>query len=121
MIPAESAHDTIAALGEIGLLQFKDLNTDKSAFQRTYANQVCLCWARVTLAKMLQETVNNNPNNTSTCVTGQQVKRCDEMARKLRFFTEQVGLQKTQTITLFSATVCYDNSTVRIPIDLMFL
>jgi hypothetical protein len=42
MIPAESAHDTIAALGEVGLLQFKDLNADKSAFQRTYANQVRL-------------------------------------------------------------------------------
>jgi V-type H+-transporting ATPase subunit a len=39
MIPAESAHDTVAALGEVGLLQFKDLNTEKSAFQRTYANQ----------------------------------------------------------------------------------
>lgn len=58
MIPAESAHDTIAALGDVGLLQFKDLNSDKSAFQRTYANQV---------------------------------KRCDEMARKIRFFHEQVG------------------------------
>ena len=40
MIPAESAHDTIGALGDVGLLQFKDLNADKSAFQRTYANQV---------------------------------------------------------------------------------
>ena len=40
MMPAESAHDTIAALGEVGLLQFKDLNSDKSAFQRTFANQV---------------------------------------------------------------------------------
>ncbi|PNW78309.1 hypothetical protein CHLRE_09g402500v5 [Chlamydomonas reinhardtii] len=57
LIPSESAHDTVAALGEVGLLQFKDMNTEKSAFQRTYANQV---------------------------------KRCDEMARRLRFFTEQV-------------------------------
>ncbi|PNH05344.1 Vacuolar proton ATPase a3 [Tetrabaena socialis] len=57
LIPSESAHDTVAALGEVGLLQFKDLNSDKSAFQRTYANQV---------------------------------KRCDEMARRLRFFQEQV-------------------------------
>ena len=40
MMPAESAHDTVAALGEVGLLQFKDLNPDKSAFQRTFANQV---------------------------------------------------------------------------------
>ena len=41
MIPAETAHDTIYALGSVGLLQFKDLNADKSAFQRSYANQVC--------------------------------------------------------------------------------
>lgn len=41
MIPAEAAHDTIAALGEAGLLQFKDLNADKTAFQRAYAAQVC--------------------------------------------------------------------------------
>lgn len=57
IIPSESAHDTVAALGEVGLLQFKDLNASKSAFQRTYAHQV---------------------------------KRCDEMARRLRYFKEQV-------------------------------
>lgn len=57
MIPAEAAHGTISALGEIGLLQFKDLNADKSAFQRTFASQI---------------------------------KRCDEMARQLRFLTDQV-------------------------------
>lgn len=34
----------MAALGDVGLLQFKDLNPEKSAFQRTYANQVnCGC------------------------------------------------------------------------------
>jgi len=61
MIPAESAHDTVAALGEVGMLQFKDLNTEKSAFQRPHANAV---------------------------------KRCDEMARKLRFFAEEVAKAK---------------------------
>lgn len=40
MLPADAAHDTVAALGEVGLLQFKDLNPDKSPFQRTFANQV---------------------------------------------------------------------------------
>ena len=40
MMPSEAAHDTIAALGTVGLLQFKDLNTDKSPFQKTFANQV---------------------------------------------------------------------------------
>lgn len=58
IIPAEAAHDTVYHLGEVGLLQFKDLNSDKSAFQRTYANQV---------------------------------KRCDEMLRQLRFFSDMIG------------------------------
>lgn len=40
IIPAEAAHDTIAALGELGLAQFVDLNPDKSAFQRTFATEV---------------------------------------------------------------------------------
>ena len=55
IIPVESAHDSISYLGQLGLLQFKDLNADKNPFQRTYANQV---------------------------------KRCGEMSRKLRFFLE---------------------------------
>lgn len=57
IIPIESAHRTISYLGDLGLFQFNDLNTDKSPFQRTYAAQI---------------------------------KRCGEMARKLRFFREQM-------------------------------
>jgi V-type H+-transporting ATPase subunit a len=40
IVPAEAAHDTVSDLGEVGLMQFRDLNPDKSTFQRTYANQV---------------------------------------------------------------------------------
>lgn len=39
MLPAEAAHDITMALGELGLLQFRDMNSEKSSFQRTYANQ----------------------------------------------------------------------------------
>lgn len=60
IIPSEAAHPTVRELGEIGLVQFKDLNPEKSAFQRAYALQV---------------------------------KRCDEMARKLRFFKEQLKMK----------------------------
>ncbi|KAL1345405.1 hypothetical protein HN51_019155 [Arachis hypogaea] len=58
IIPAESAHRAISYLGELGLLQFRDLNADKSPFQRTFVNQV---------------------------------KRCAEMSRKLRFFKDQIN------------------------------
>ncbi|KAI4336825.1 hypothetical protein L6164_015305 [Bauhinia variegata] len=57
IIPIESVRRAISYLGDLGLFQFKDLNAEKSPFQRTYAAQV---------------------------------KRCGEMARKLRFFKEQI-------------------------------
>jgi V-type H+-transporting ATPase subunit a len=40
LLPSECAYECVHALGDIGLLQFKDLNADKSAFQRNYASQV---------------------------------------------------------------------------------
>ncbi|CAI8592504.1 unnamed protein product [Vicia faba] len=58
IIPAESAQRAVSYLGELGLLQFRDLNADKSPFQRTFVNQV---------------------------------KRCAEMSRKLRFFKDQIN------------------------------
>ncbi|XVF19522.1 hypothetical protein REPUB_Repub11eG0118000 [Reevesia pubescens] len=58
IIPAESAHRALSYLGELGLLQFRDLNAEKSPFQRTFVNQV---------------------------------KRCGEMSRKLRFFKDQIS------------------------------
>ncbi|KAK1285428.1 Vacuolar proton ATPase a1 [Acorus calamus] len=58
IIPVESAHRAVSYLGELGLLQFRDLNADKSPFQRTFVNQV---------------------------------KRCGEMSRKLRFFKDQIS------------------------------
>ncbi|KAK9942683.1 hypothetical protein M0R45_008336 [Rubus argutus] len=67
IIPIECAHLTVSYLGDLGLLQFKDLNSEKSPFQRTYATQI---------------------------------KRCGEMARKLRFFNDQMikaGLPPTKS------------------------
>ncbi|KAG8377862.1 hypothetical protein BUALT_Bualt08G0077600 [Buddleja alternifolia] len=57
IVPIESAHRTISYLGDLGLFQFKDLNAEKSPFQRTYATQI---------------------------------KRCGEMARKIRYFRDQM-------------------------------
>ncbi|KAE9620537.1 putative V-type ATPase, V0 complex, 116kDa subunit family [Lupinus albus] len=43
IIPVESAHRAISYLGELGLLQFRDLNDEKSPFQRTFVTQVKRC------------------------------------------------------------------------------
>ncbi|KAG9320396.1 hypothetical protein KVV02_005214 [Mortierella alpina] len=39
-IPAEVAQQTIAELGELGLVQFRDLNPDVNAFQRAFVNEI---------------------------------------------------------------------------------
>ncbi|XP_075489997.1 V-type proton ATPase subunit a1-like isoform X1 [Primulina tabacum] len=43
IIPVESAHRAISYLGQLGLLQFRDLNDDRSPFQRTFVIQVKRC------------------------------------------------------------------------------
>ncbi|GFY86113.1 vacuolar proton ATPase A3 [Actinidia rufa] len=68
IIPIESAHRTVSYLGDLGLFQFKDLNAEKSPFQRTYASQI---------------------------------KRYGEMARKLRFFKEQMVKAGFSPSTMF--------------------
>ena len=62
-IQKDAAHDTIDELGEVGLIQFQDLNPDVSSFQRYYVNEV---------------------------------KRFDEMERRLRFLSEQIKREEAQ-------------------------
>lgn len=40
MIPAEAAHATVSTLGELGIVQFIDLNPHKSGFQKTFSTEV---------------------------------------------------------------------------------
>ena len=47
----------MSELGELGLVQFRDLNPDTNAFQRKFVNEV---------------------------------RRCDEMERKLRFLEKEI-------------------------------
>ena len=92
MMPAESAHDTIGALGELGLLQFKDLNFEKSGFQRAFASQVkgVLANLHAGVLGLLVTAASQAGVQYEYLFFPAQVKRCDEMARKLRFFTQQV-------------------------------
>eukprot|EP00042_Codosiga_hollandica_P058016 m.869820 g.869820 ORF g.869820 m.869820 type:complete len:907 (+) comp59746_c0_seq3:100-2820(+) len=42
-MPADSAYDTVAALGEVGCAQFRDLNQSVNAFQRRYVGEIRRC------------------------------------------------------------------------------
>lgn len=56
-LQSESAYNTVAELGELGLVQFRDLNPDVNAFQRKFISEV---------------------------------RRCDEMQRKLRYLEKEI-------------------------------
>jgi len=71
-VQIEAAHDTVDELGNLGLIQFRDLNPDVNAFQRNFVIEV---------------------------------KRCDEMERKLRFFEEQVTKERGLAKALTSISV----------------
>lgn len=84
IIPSESAHETLYEVGELGLLEFKDLNKEKSAFQRTYASQV---------------------------------KRCEELQRKLRYFSDEIdkaGITKPPASTSDERTYSLDELEVKL-------
>ncbi|KAG2348368.1 V0/A0 complex, 116-kDa subunit of ATPase [Suillus weaverae] len=61
LIPTEVAHDTVAELGELGNVQFKDLNPTVNPFQRSFVGEI---------------------------------RRTDEMARRVRFFESQIQKEK---------------------------
>jgi len=56
-LQSESAYACVSELGELGLVEFRDLNPDVNAFQRKFVNEV---------------------------------RRCDEMERKLRFMQKEI-------------------------------
>jgi V-type H+-transporting ATPase subunit a len=56
-LQSESAYACVSELGEVGVVEFRDLNPDVNAFQRKFVNEV---------------------------------RRCDEMERKLRFLQKEI-------------------------------
>eukprot|EP00026_Physarum_polycephalum_P002686 Phypoly_transcript_02694.p1 GENE.Phypoly_transcript_02694~~Phypoly_transcript_02694.p1 ORF type:complete len:828 (+),score=115.76 Phypoly_transcript_02694:179-2662(+) len=71
-VQLEAAHETVDELGQLGVIQFRDLNPNVNAFHRNFVNEV---------------------------------KRCDEMERKLRFMEEQVEKEKGLTKVLNSVSL----------------
>ncbi|XP_042902512.1 V-type proton ATPase 116 kDa subunit a 1 isoform X2 [Parasteatoda tepidariorum] len=65
-LQSEAAYACVSELGELGLVQFRDLNPDVNAFQRKFVNEV---------------------------------RRCDEMERKLRFLEKEI---KKDSIAMMS-------------------
>jgi len=77
-VPTEVAHDTVAELGELGNVQFKDVG-------------VLLLVSTLKAHLILQLNPNVNPFQRS--FVG-EIRRIDEMARRVRFFSGQIEKEK---------------------------
>ena len=53
-IQSDAAHDTLHEVGHVGAIQFKDLNVDKSAFQRIFVQDVRKCDDMLRIVRYLQ-------------------------------------------------------------------
>lgn len=56
-----AAHETVDELGELGLCQFKDLNENQSAFQRSFSNNVRRCDEMLRVIRYLTDQINDVP------------------------------------------------------------
>ncbi|PON77412.1 ATPase, V0 complex, subunit 116kDa [Trema orientale] len=76
IIPIESAHLTVSYLGDLGLLQFKDFTC---------------AGLRLVLIAVAMNFALNSEKSPFQRTYATQIKRCGELARKLRFFKEQMS------------------------------
>ena len=81
-LQSEAAYACVSELGELGLVQFRDLNPGVNAFQRKFVNEV---------------------------------RRCDEMERKLRFLEKEI---KKDDIPMMEGPECPEAPQPREMIDL---
>ena len=79
IVPTEVAHDTIAELGELGDVEFKDVRV------------LHVMWIMLAPKRPLQLNPEVNPFQRS--YVG-EIRRIDEMARRVRFFTAQIEKEK---------------------------
>ncbi|KAL5224262.1 hypothetical protein ABZP36_010901 [Zizania latifolia] len=83
IIPAESAHLAVSYLGDLGLVQFKDLNADKSPFQRTYASQIKRCGEMARKLWFFKEQMSKAAISTSSTQLSRTYLDIDDLEIKL--------------------------------------
>ncbi|KAK4401500.1 V-type proton ATPase subunit a3 [Sesamum angolense] len=111
IIPVESAHLAVSYIGDLGLIQFKDVRANavvdnifklelltlpraliekelQKSEARNFSRMSCLCLEGNNVVLERQLNAEKSPFQRTYAI---QIKRCGEMARKLRFFRDQMS------------------------------
>ena len=83
-VPTEVAHDAVAELGELGNVQFKDVRR---------LSRVFFFFSVEEFHRVLRQ-LNPGVNAFQRSFLG-EIRRIDEMARRVRFFATQIGKEKS--------------------------
>ena len=92
-LQSEAAYSCVSELGELGLVQFRDLNPETNAFQRKFVNEVNSFVKPplyLILLLMLFISLLFIVLKHKIAILHYQVRRCDEMERKLRFLEKEI-------------------------------
>ena len=84
-VPKEVAHDTVHELGELGNVQFKDVCIPQ------------LSQSATTYCDPPSSQLNPNVNPFQRSFVG-EIRRIDEMARRVRFFSSQIEKEKNAVV-----------------------
>jgi len=94
-IQSEAAHHTVEELGQLGLVQFRDLNKDQSAYQRNFVNDVRRCEElerkiRYFLRELQKEKINPKPceDDKSVVLDAEFDTHLEELEKDLQSLTE---------------------------------
>ncbi|KAL2231641.1 UNVERIFIED_CONTAM: V-type proton ATPase subunit a3 [Sesamum indicum] len=83
ILPVESAHLAVSYLGDLGLIQIKDLNAEKSPFQRTYAIQIKRCGEMSRKLRFFRDQMSKAGLAPTTRSLPQDVLNLDDLEVKL--------------------------------------
>ncbi|PAV67481.1 hypothetical protein WR25_13575 [Diploscapter pachys] len=82
-LQSDAAYQCVAELGELGLVQFRDLNPDVSSFQRKYVNEA-------TFEKLENELREVNRNEETLKKNFSELTELKHILRKTQTFFEEV-------------------------------
>uniref|UniRef100_A0A8C1RMW3 V-type proton ATPase subunit a n=1 Tax=Cyprinus carpio TaxID=7962 RepID=A0A8C1RMW3_CYPCA len=109
-LQSESAYCCVSELGEIGMVQFRDLNPDVNVFQRKFVNEVRRCEE---MDRKLSELLKINTNQEALKKNFLELTELKHILRRTQFVAGVIGRERMSTFERMLWRVCRGNVFLR--------